>query len=130
LTSICLDLPEARVETVDGVDHLIYSVRKRRFAYYLFDHHGDGEVALSCKAEPGLNEALVQSDPAAFFIPSYLGPRGWIAVRLDRDDVDWSEVADLVEASYRLIAPKTLVRALDMQRDGGAPSAEAKPGAR
>jgi hypothetical protein len=77
------------------------------------DHHGDGRLALSCKAGTGVNKGLAASDPIRFFIPSYVGPRGWLGLRLDVGDVDWEEVRQLVQDSYRLVAPKTLARRLD-----------------
>jgi hypothetical protein len=106
LARICQSLPEV---TTEGDQHLIFRVRGRTFAYYLDDHHGDGEVALSCKAEPGLNTLIAKQDPRRFYIPSYVGPRGWIAARLNLPDVDWDEIADLVFDSYCLVAPKRLV---------------------
>jgi len=48
--------------------------------------------------------------PARFYLPAYIGPRGWIALRLDTGKVDWDEVAELVMGSYRLIAPKRMVK--------------------
>jgi predicted DNA-binding protein (MmcQ/YjbR family) len=105
LTEICLALPEA---TASGDQHLAYKVRTRTFAYYLINHHGDGREALNCKAPPGEQEALVAADPRRFYVPAYLGARGWIGVRLDVDDVDWDEVAELVVESYLLVAPKRL----------------------
>jgi hypothetical protein len=105
--------PKVDIEAVEGEEHLIFRVRKRTFAYYLVDHHGDGEIAVSCKAEPGMNTALVEADPERFYLPAYLHHRGWIAVRLDLAVTDWDELSDLVETSYRLVAPKVLVRQLD-----------------
>ncbi|MGI8439223.1 MAG: MmcQ/YjbR family DNA-binding protein [Thermoleophilaceae bacterium] len=67
-------------------------------------------MALVCKAPPGENAVLVESDPARFFMPSYVGPRGWIGLRLDTEAVDWDEVAELVLDGYRLVAPKWLTR--------------------
>jgi predicted DNA-binding protein (MmcQ/YjbR family) len=83
-------------------------VRKKTFAYYLDDHHGDGIVALSCKVLPHENAALVAASPARFYLPAYIGPRGWVALRLDVGDVDWDEVTELVAGSYMLVAPKRL----------------------
>jgi len=76
----------------------------------LNDHHGDGIVSVACKALPGDNTALAVAQPERFYLPAYIGPRGWIALRLDTGKVDWDEVAELVMGSYRLIAPKRLVR--------------------
>lgn len=83
-------------------------MRKKTFAYYLDDHHGDGIVAVTCKVLPHDNAVLAAADPARFYLPAYLAPRGWVALRLDVGDVDWDEVAELVTGSYRLIAPKRL----------------------
>jgi predicted DNA-binding protein (MmcQ/YjbR family) len=110
LTELCLRFPEASVERGEGEHHLIFRVRARTFAYYLYDHHGDGEVAASFKVENGMNEALSRSDPERFFLPAYLAHRGWVSVRLKGKRIDWEEVADLIEMSYRLVAPRALAR--------------------
>jgi phosphoribosylglycinamide formyltransferase-1 len=106
LAKICLALPEAAREECNG--HSMYSVRKRVFAYFLNDHHGDGIVAVACKVLPGENAALAGAQPERFYLPAYIGPRGWVALRLDRGKVAWGEVRELVTLSYRLVAPKTL----------------------
>lgn len=109
MRELCLVLPEAVAE---GDQHVGFKVRGRTFAWYLDDHHGDGRLALNCKVAPGEQQALVAGDPRRFFVPSYLGARGWIGVWLDLPDVDWEEVAELVMESYRLVAPKTLAARL------------------
>lgn len=106
LTEICEALPEVAAERHDP--HVIYAVRSRTFAYFQEDHHGDGRVSLVCKAPARENTVLVESDPVRFFLPSYIGRRGWIGLRLDTGSVDWNEVAELVHDSYRLVAPKRL----------------------
>lgn len=106
LTKICLALPEA-IRQYNG-QHAGFLVRKRTFAYYLNDHHGDGIVAVTCKVLPGDNVALAAAQPARFYLPAYIGPKGWVALRLDVGDVDWDEVGQLVVGSYQLVAPKRL----------------------
>ncbi len=103
---ICLALPEAIQESASR--HATFLVRKDVFAYYLNDHHGDGIISVCCKVLPGDNEALVAAQPAKFYMPAYIGPRGWVALRLDVSGLDWNEVAELVVGSYKLIAPKRL----------------------
>jgi phosphoribosylglycinamide formyltransferase-1 len=105
LTEICVALPEV---TAEGEQHVGFRVRGRAFAYYLNNHHGDGGLALNCKVPPGDMEALVSVDARRFFVPAYVGARGWIGVRLDIGDVDWDEIAGFVRVSYRLVAPKRL----------------------
>jgi len=107
IVEICRALPEV---TVEEQQHITFRVRGRTFAYYLDDHHGDGRVALNCKAAPNENQELVASEPKRFFIPAYVGPRGWVGLYLDGPEVDWDEVSELVRDSYLLIAPKRLGR--------------------
>jgi hypothetical protein len=102
-------LPEA---TATGDQHLSLEVRGKRFGYYLDDHHGDGRIALNCKAEPGVNRALAESDPARFHIPAYVGPKGWVGLWLDLPGIDWDEVDELLRDAYRLTAPKRLLSEL------------------
>jgi predicted DNA-binding protein (MmcQ/YjbR family) len=50
---------------------------------------------------------LVGADPERFFVPPYVGHKGWVGMRLD-DKPSWDEVTAMVRRSYRLIAPKRL----------------------
>jgi hypothetical protein len=106
LMKIALALPEAIMEP--AARHATFQVRKHTFAYYLNDHHGDGIISVCCKVLPGDNEALIAAQPAKFYMPAYIGPRGWVALRLDASGLDWNEVAELVAGSYRLVAPNRL----------------------
>jgi len=106
LTKICLALPEASCERSGS--HAGFRVRKKVFAYYLDNHHGDGIVAVCFKGEPGENAKLATLDPTRFYLPAYIGPRGWAGLRLDVGAVDWREVSGFVTDSYRLVAPKRL----------------------
>jgi predicted DNA-binding protein (MmcQ/YjbR family) len=106
VTKICKTLPEASFDLAGR--HASYQVRKKTFAYYLNDHHGDGIIAVCCKVLPGDNDALVAGHPKKFYLPAYIGPRGWVALRLDIPGVDWNEVTELIRGSYRLVAPQKL----------------------
>lgn len=110
VAAIVANLPEAT--SSDG-HNLAFAVRKKNFGYFLDDHHGDGIVAVAFKAGPGEQEALVRSDPSRFYVPAYLGARGWAAVRLDVGRVNWAELRELLTDAYRLQAPKRLVAQLD-----------------
>jgi hypothetical protein len=94
--------------TNSGAGRPVLRGRTKTFAYFLNNHHGDGIVAVTCKVLPGDNTALVAAQPARFYLPAYIGSRGWVALRLDTGEVDWDEVAELVACSYRLVAPKRL----------------------
>jgi phosphoribosylglycinamide formyltransferase-1 len=113
LTKICLALPEAT--TYRQGSHGGFLVRKKTFAYSLDDHHGDGILAVTCKVMPGDNQALVAAQPERFYLPAYIGSKGWVAMRLDIGEVDWEEVAELVTCSYRLVAPKRLAAMVEIE---------------
>ncbi len=74
------------------------------------DHHGSGHVALWCKAESGIQAALVDSEPRHFFVPPYVGKQGWVGMRLD-SGLDWDSVRTIIERSWREVAPKKLLAA-------------------
>ena len=105
LVALAQSLPEVEA---DGEPHIAFKVGDKVFAYYQFDHHGDGLISLVCKAPPGEQARLVEADPVAFFMPGYLGTRGWVGVRLDLPRVDWAQVEGLIVTAYRLTAPKRL----------------------
>ena len=109
LRKICLALPEATEKEAWATP--TFRVRGKMFAMYVDDHHGDGRLALWCKAPPGHQEILVGADPKQFFRPPYVGPKGWVGVRLDVG-IDWDVVTDLVKDSYRMTAPKRLAATL------------------
>ena len=106
LTKICLALPEA-TRCCQG-RHAGFLVRKKTFAWFLNDHHGDGIVAVSCKVLPGDNKALAAAQADRFYLPAYMAHNGWVALRLDVGEVDWDEVSELIACSYKLVAPKRL----------------------
>ena len=106
VTSFCLAMPEATRELMGR--HAGFYIRKKTFAYFLDDHHGDGIVGVTCKVLPGDNKALVATDPARFYMPAYVASKGWVGLRLDVGEVDWDEVKELVTHSYLMIAPKRL----------------------
>jgi len=85
---------------------------RKTFATLHADHHGDGRLALWIKPTTDAQEGLVAMDPERFYVPPYVGPRGWIGVRLD-GTVDWEMVEGLLEAGYRSVAPKRALKQLD-----------------
>lgn len=108
LREICLALPETSEKVNHGMPSFV--VRgKKTFTNVVDDHHGDGILGIWCPAPPGVQEAMVEAEPNRFFRPPYVGPSGWLGVRLDVD-VDWDELARIVEDAYCKVAPKTLVR--------------------
>ena len=112
-TTICLALPEA-VADDRHPPHRGFVVNKKNFAWFTVDEHGDGRVAVILRAAAKENEALVASDPQRFGLPKYVARHGWVTYFVDLSDrpADWAEVTELVLDSYRLQAPKRLIRLL------------------
>lgn len=102
LRGICLGLPEAFEKEAWGDP--TFRVKDKIFAMAKF---GDGRISVWCKAPEGSQEMLVEADPATFFVPPYVGAKGWVGMRLDAGP-DWDEVEQLVRRSFALIAPKRL----------------------
>lgn len=103
----CLALPEA-TERLSHGSPAFFVRDKKTFVMYLDDHHGDGRLALWCASSKEVQAELVQAEPDVYFIPPYVGHRGWIGVRLDRD-ASWDEITGIIHDAYALIAPAKLV---------------------
>jgi hypothetical protein len=113
LRAACAGLPEVEERTGgEHGRHIAFIVRKRTFGYFTDDHHGDGRLCLLVKVSPGEQSALVASDAERYFVPPYLGHRGWVGFRLDVGAVDWDEARELLVESYCLCAPKKLAAAV------------------
>jgi hypothetical protein len=113
---ISLDLPETSERPSHGAP--TFFVRgKRPFVMVLTDHHGDGRFAIWCAAAEGMQQMLVEADPERFFVPPYVGHRGWLGLRLDRE-LDWDEIAGIVEDAYAEVAPAKLVEAASRAGEG------------
>jgi hypothetical protein len=112
LADVVAELPGVVVKEAYG--HVEYLLAKKKFAWLLVDHHGDGRLALWVKAPAGEQEALVAADPVRYFAPPYLGPSGWVAVNVDPGSrPDWGEVSTLVVQAWRMSAGKRAVAAYD-----------------
>jgi hypothetical protein len=112
--AVCRALPECTERPSHGSP--AWFVRdKRCFAMFLDDHHGDGRLALWCAAPEGMQHALVAGDPESYFVPPYVGHRGWVGVRLDRS-LGPDEVAGALEDAWTTVAPKRLVEAFARER--------------
>jgi hypothetical protein len=105
----CLWLPEAEEFLAHGSPN--FRVRGKTFATYVINHHGDGRVALWLNSPPGSQEMHVRAEPRHFFIPAYVGSRGWLGVILD-GGIEWARVAALVREAFEKTAPKDVRAAL------------------
>lgn len=106
LAAIATVLPEAVVEQYH--DHHVFRVRKKTFAYFLNNHHDDGIVCICCKSTVERQQELIFRDPTRYLIPAYLGPSGWVSLRMDLKTVDWNAATELLFDAYRKQAPKRL----------------------
>jgi hypothetical protein len=108
---ICAALPDVEERPSHGAPTFFYK-GKKTFVMFHDDHHGDGRLALWCHAPTGVQAQLVEEEPDRFFVPPYVGYRGWIGVRLDRD-VSWEEVDEILRDAYAMVAPAKVVAALE-----------------
>ncbi|WP_217912935.1 MmcQ/YjbR family DNA-binding protein [Miltoncostaea marina] len=112
--ALCLALPETSERPSHG--RPAFFVRGRRcFVMFLDDHHGDGRLAIWCAAPLGAQDELVETAPDRWFVPPYVGHRGWVGLRLDRDPAG-AEVAAAVEDAYLAVAPVRLADAMRARR--------------
>ncbi len=115
----CLWLPEAEEFLSHGSPN--FKVRGKTFATYVVNHHGDGRIALWLNLPPGAQQSYVDADPARFFVPPYVGPRGWLGVRLDKR-VPWTRLVTLVREAYERVAPAALRLAIGVPPTVAAPA--------
>jgi predicted DNA-binding protein (MmcQ/YjbR family) len=115
LRKICLALPEAH--EVEAWGEPTFRVKNKLFAMYAqaSNHHGSGHHAVWIKSTPINQGFLLQAKPKRYFSPPYVGPSGWIGVRLD-GRVNWTDVAELLRDAYDLTAPKSKRAALPAGR--------------
>ena len=109
LREICLPYPGA-IEDTESVGKPVFKVTNKIFA---MQHGADNRMSLWIKAPPGMQETLVSSNPDTWFVPPYVGHRGWVGIWLDGDP-DWEAIADAIDESYRLTASKRLIATLDL----------------
>ena len=111
IRTLCLALPEAAERSSHGAPGF-HIQGGRFFAYFWHDHHGDDETVVIVKTSGAEEQAmLIDRDPDCYFTPAYLGPSGWIAMRLDRPDTDWDRIDDRIAISWELVAPRRLLEA-------------------
>ncbi len=105
LREICNALPGVHERISHGTPAFFTGEKGRQFAAYAPYHHGDKHLTVWLAAPPGAQEMLIASDPKSIFRPPYVGPSGWIGVRLDVD-LPWDEVEGFVKEAYDFIVSK------------------------
>lgn len=109
IPTLCLALPDATEKEAWGAP--TFRVRDKLFCHFRDNHHGDGRIAIWCKAAPGEQAEWVEAEPEVFFVPPYVGPSGWVGVDLAR--ADWQVVRELLLSGYRMNASKRQLAKLD-----------------
>ncbi|HEY2513952.1 MAG TPA: MmcQ/YjbR family DNA-binding protein [Polyangiaceae bacterium] len=104
LEAICRQFPSAVCER--EARHATFRAGSKVFVYFLDNHHGDGIISACVRGDRAENAALVRDQPKRFYSPAYIGPKGWLGVRLDVGKVDWKGLEARVAASYAAVAPK------------------------
>ncbi|MGO9058953.1 MAG: MmcQ/YjbR family DNA-binding protein [Candidatus Binataceae bacterium] len=117
LREICLALPEVFEREAWG-ECTFRVASGSMFAMTDNNHHGSGHLAVWVKAPEMVQEILVNSDPKRFFIPPYMGKKGWVGVRIDYK-VKWDQVAAILKDGYLMSTPHK-VRDKTPDRPGAA----------
>jgi hypothetical protein len=117
---LALALPEAEERLSHGSP--AFFVRKKQFLHYWNNHHNDGMHTLWCAAPPGAQEMLVAAEPGLFFVPPYVGFRGWIGLNLDHAE-GADDIAGAIENAYRTVTPPRLAGRSRAKRGGGGRTA-------
>lgn len=111
--AICLALPHGAERLSHGSPGFFINIGKnggKFFAYFWDNVHGSAATAVILKTS-GFEEqgVLVEMDPDLYFVPPYLGPSGWVGMRLNGADAEWDRVADRIAASWAMVAPRRLL---------------------
>ena len=107
----CMALPEVSERQSHGEP--AWFVRGKKMFLTYADHHHDDRLAFWSAAPDGAQQALTAADPKQYFVPPYVGVRGWVGVYLDVAPIDWAAIEEIIEDAYRTIAPTSLVARLD-----------------
>ncbi len=103
---LCLALPTVAEKISHGAAYF-YLSGKAGILMFADNHHNDGRRAVWCKAVAEAQATLVEAYPDHYFVPPYVGAKGWVGIRLDRP-VDWGAVAALLEDAWASIASQKL----------------------
>ncbi len=128
ISDVVRDIMASLPETEEFVSHgsPTFRVRGKIFATYTINHHGDGRVALNLIAPPGVQAVFTRMQPNAYFVPPYIGPRGWLGVELDKG-LGWETIRDHVRDAYAVVAPPALVNAIENNLRVKPPSRRFRP---
>ncbi len=114
--TLCLAFPEATEKIAWGAP--TFRVKNKQFAMFssadnrhAVNQQGGGRDALWVPAPEGAQAMLVESAPDRFFVPPYVGVKGWVGIAIDA--IDDIELGLHIRNAYRMVAPKTLIARLE-----------------
>jgi predicted DNA-binding protein (MmcQ/YjbR family) len=128
ISDVVSDIMVGLPETEEFLSHgsPTFRVRGKIFAGYTINHHGDGRVALILLAPRGAQAAFTKLNPNAYFIPPYVGPKGWLGIELDKG-LGWQTVYQHVKDAYEMAAPAALVNSIDKKIQVKPPTRKFRP---
>ncbi len=128
ITDVVRDIMAELPEVEEFLSHGFptFRVRGKIFATYTINHHGDGRVALNLVAPAGAQKALVKMTPKVYFVPPYVGPRGWLGIELAQG-LGWNVVYEHVREAYEMVAPQELIKATKKNLGVKPPTWKFKP---
>ncbi|MDJ0756439.1 MAG: hypothetical protein QNJ45_23100 [Ardenticatenaceae bacterium] len=108
---ICFEFPGTSERLSHGTP--TFFTPKKSFARFVDNHHGDGRTAVWVPAPPGFQPLIIESDPEIYFKPPYVGPSGWIGIRLDL--VSDEDLIFHIRTAWFQVAPKKLVASFEQE---------------
>ena len=99
---LCCALPDTTEKLSHGEP--TFFVKKKVYAMFVNNHHNDRHIAVWLPVPPGAQASLIKREPKKFYMPPYVGVRGWVGIELDQ--IDDEELATYLLGAWRMIAPK------------------------
>lgn len=124
IRELLLALPGVEEKSSHGMPG--FKVAGKNFAYFVLNHHGDGRVALWLGVPKGSQRLYTEVNPKAYFVPPYVGPKGWLGMELNKG-LAWQEVMARVQEAHAKHAPKELGAGLPDRLDVAPPEVEMTP---
>ncbi len=121
---LCLGFPET--EEVESHGQPTFHGSGKTFATFTVNHHGDGRVALNLAAPPGAQQLHVETEPGYYFVPPYVGPKGWLGIELNKG-LAWNSVARHAHQAWSRVVPAALAATCPAPPAIAAPDVDMRP---
>ena len=107
---LCLAFPET--EEILSHGSPTFKAKGKSFAIFTVNHHGDGRVGYYLNSPPGAQQLYTENEPDIYFVPPYVGPKGWLGVELNKG-LEWDTVARLVHDAWANTVPAAIAARLE-----------------